>query len=990
MPKKENFSIFSHYFAVTDESVKKYGEETIVYMQVGGFFELYGIKENDLIVGSKIEEISAICDFQCKEKKVTYNGHMVFMAGIPLNSLDKYVEKTMGSGYTAVVYVQGDDKDDKERILDSVYSPGTFISNDSNKSVSNHIMCVWIDRHKSLLKKIHKSDMLIVGISVVDVLTGVTSFYQYETEYKMVASNFDELQRYVSVYTPSETIVACSIEDCDMSKILDYSGISSSKVHYVDMKSPHAINVCKQTYQNHIVSEVFQSDTFDVCLEFREKDTATKSYCYLLNFVKERNSKLISKISLPLFDNISSRVILANHTLVQLNILDDVSNESKRYGKKSSVMSFLNQCCTIIGKRKFKRLLTNPTIDEGWLEKEYGMIDYMLSDGNYDMIERLRKTLSKVKDIEKISRQVIIKKIFPVSIYDLYCSVKLMMETTETIQDKQPLNRYLVNDTDNDAHQWIMKKYEHILTILDKYLIIGECESVSSSSMFAGNIIIRPGVSEEYDQICSRYNENKTRFSNIHQFLNDITKQHDNPDGSIVYVKIHKTEKSGAYLESTLSRSKIVKKALKLYEADPNNTPVEGIKCADVNFVSGNSGNKKIECEIIRDIAWNIVKCEDELTKTTHSIFSDILEIIEYELYDDLRIVSEYIGKLDLIQCKTYNAKKRNYCRPDIQDHDKSFVDAKDMRHCLIEYLQQNEVYVPNDITLGKEPTGILLYGTNAVGKTSLIRALGICVIMAQCGMYVPCSRFTYKPYAAVFSRILGNDNLFRGLSTFAVEMSELRVILNNATKHSLILGDELCSGTELQSALSIFVSGLKRLHDRNSSYIFATHFHDVIYYDEVKSLTNLAVKHMEVTYSPELDALVYDRILKDGPGSKTYGLEVCKSLHLDTEFLDYAYDIRNKYFRESSGALNYNATRYNATKLVGKCEMCGEAMGSETHHLAEQHDANIDGFIGSFHKNHQANLVSICESCHNKEHAEDHNKPKRKKKTTAGKHIIE
>jgi DNA mismatch repair protein MutS len=220
--------------------------------------------------------------------------------------------------------------------------------------------------------------------------------------------------------------------------------------------------------------------------------------------------------------------------------------------------------------------------------------------------------------------------------------------------------------------------------------------------------------------------------------------------------------------------------------------------------------------------------------------------------------------------------------------------------------------------------------------------------------------------------------------------MSELRVILNNATKHSLILGDELCSGTELQSALSIFVSGLKRLHDRNSSYIFATHFHDVIYYDEVKSLTNLAVKHMEVTYSPELDALVYDRILKDGPGSKTYGLEVCKSLHLDTEFLDYAYDIRNKYFRESSGALNYNATRYNATKLVGKCEMCGEAMGSETHHLAEQHDANIDGFIGSFHKNHQANLVSICESCHNKEHAEDHNKPKRKKKTTTGQHIIE
>ena len=75
---------------------------------------------------------------------------------------------------------------------------------------------------------------------------------------------------------------------------------------------------------------------------------------------------------------------------------------------------------------------------------------------------------------------------------------------------------------------------------------------------------------------------------------------------------------------------------------------------------------------------------------------------------------------------------------------------------------------------------GILLYGTNAVGKTSLIRAIGINIILAQSGMYVPCSKFVYMPYKSIFSRIIGNDNLFKGLSTFAVEMSELRVILNN------------------------------------------------------------------------------------------------------------------------------------------------------------------------------------------------------------------
>ena len=115
------------------------------------------------------------------------------------------------------------------------------------------------------------------------------------------------------------------------------------------------------------------------------------------------------------------------------------------------------------------------------------------------------------------------------------------------------------------------------------------------------------------------------------------------------------------------------------------------------------------------------------------------------------------------------------------------------MRHCLIEHLQQNELYISNDISLGTPETsvdGVLLYGTNAVGKTSFIRSLGIAVIMAQAGLYVPCSSFHFQPYKYIFTRILGNDNIFKGLSTFAVEMSELITILRLADDKSLFLGD--------------------------------------------------------------------------------------------------------------------------------------------------------------------------------------------------------
>ena len=90
---------------------------------------------------------------------------------------------------------------------------------------------------------------------------------------------------------------------------------------------------------------------------------------------------------------------------------------------------------------------------------------------------------------------------------------------------------------------------------------------------------------------------------------------------------------------------------------------------------------------------------------------------------------------------------------------------------------------------------------------------------MAQAGLFVPCSYFEYQPYTAIFSRILGNDNLFKGLSTFAVEMSELRVILKSADQNSLVLGDELCSGTEMESALSLFSAGLIELSKKNATF---------------------------------------------------------------------------------------------------------------------------------------------------------------------------
>jgi DNA mismatch repair protein MutS len=350
--------------------------------------------------------------------------------------------------------------------------------------------------------------------------------------------------------------------------------------------------------------------------------------------------------------------------------------------------------------------------------------------------------------------------------------------------------------------------------------------------------------------------------------------------------------------------------------------------------------------------------------------------------------IIHFITLIDVLFTKSSIALHYNYCKPNIVNSEKSFVDAKKLRHCLIEQFQTSELYVTNDIALGNDVTdGILLYGTNAVGKTSFIRALGVAVIMAQAGLYVPCSEFHFMPYKCIFTRIIGNDNIFKGLSTFAVEMSELRTILRLSDENSLILGDELCSGTETHSAISIFVAGIQQLHKCRSSFIFATHLHEIVNYEEITGLDKVKLKHMEVVYDKERDTLIYDRKMKDGPGNSMYGLEVCKSLNLPQDFLENAYEIRMKYHPESRSILSLKTSTYNSKKVVNLCEKCNKNPGKEVHHLQYQKTANDVGMIISedsiFHKNNLANLMTLCESCHDEIHKKD--KKLKRVKTSKG-----
>tara|TARA_B100000123_G_scaffold120554_2_gene88983 strand:+ start:2020 stop:5067 length:3048 start_codon:yes stop_codon:yes gene_type:complete len=1002
--KNEDIKIYDEYFNYTKELKTNYGERSIVLMLVGAFFEVYGLKdiETQDITKSNLIDFKNICNLNVADKMEIENNQVIVMAGFRDYALEKNLSMLIAANYNVAVYIQ--DKTQKKiiRKLDKIYSPGTHVSFDCNNShkLSNNIMSIWIENFKQ-----YKSNekLLVCGATSINIFTGDVYMFQNEKPYYMSITSFDELERFVSIHQPSEILIIYDEEDNDIQqnieRILQYSGVNKEFVKIFSLHE-NKVNRCQnQNYIKEIIISAYDNDAFDICEEFSEYTLSTQSMCYLLEFVKQHNPKIIDKLNLPVYNNSSNDIILANHTLSQLNIINNDMNNSNSAGNLSCVMNVLNKCVTPMGKRLLQYSITHPSSDIDWLNNEYHYTDFVLKN-MFTELNDIRKLLSKTKDLDKLLRQLLIQVLYPSNLYSIYETFDYVQRIVETMKEDK-IYLYMTSDFNmkGNVKETFVNNLKFVLEYMIDHFNINACKMIMSMTTFSQNII-KEGVNSELDILQNKYNTSLNDLHFLQEFLNTCTGNAETND----WVKIHETEKSGLSLQVTKTRSEKIKTWLK-ENNDPTmtrykdslknqeNCNIQLLKKFDIQnivFTKAGSSNVDITEEIISGICKKITLYKNQLNEVIEKVYIEELLNFQESCFEKVEFISKGLSKLDLILNKAYVSSKYCYCKPEINSKtkdEKSFFEAKGLRHALIERINSDEIYVENDISLGGDINGVLLYGTNAVGKTSLIRAIGVCIIMAQSGFYVPCSRFIFKPYKAIFSRILGNDNLFKGLSTFAVEMSELRTILQLADENSLILGDELCSGTETESALSIFVSGLEHLHKVKSSHIFATHFHEIVNYDEIKQLINLKLMHLEVKYNRELDCLVYDRKLKDGSGPRIYGLEVCKSLHMNVDFLDNAFKIRNKYFSHAKTILDFDRTQYNSNKIRGFCEICKKEVGTEIHHLQHQKEANDKGFINHFHKDHKANLISICEECHQKVHKEENKDiyPNVIKKTTKG-----
>lgn len=1004
-------TMIESYFDNYEKYVKKYGEKFILLWQSGTFYEVYGLKnkETGKIYGN-IDEYEKLLDVHVSEKIQNfswgkYKNHKVLLAGYgTAKPLEKYLDKLNNAGYTVGVWVEcGDDISGKGKLRKEmgIFSIGTnFDINTEN--ISNNIVCVWIETFKTTL--ISKKPKIYFGLSSIDIFTGKVNLYQYYFESNKIHEPcvFDDFERFISIYKPKEIIIIHNYEkNQTISDIIQFIGLDHVKLHTINLNdklntnTQIAENCEKQKYHKEVLSKTYKFSDFYIfynTLGFSENIFSTQSFIYLLYFLFKHNENLVLKIEEPIYDKNSKNVLLATHSLKQLNIIDTNENKSCY----SSVSKLLDKCVTKMGSRMLRDKLLHPVYNIKYLNNEYKLTEFILK--NYEKFLLIRKKIFSLKDIERLERKMILKKIQPSEITQIYYNFEILKEIYNEIKDLDVISDYL----NENIGKKLDDNCDNVTNFIKKYINFEEAININkiteSKNFFNRNIF------KELDDFDMKNIENQQKLKKIQDFLSEIIGQKERKK-KYDFIKIHSTFKSGKWLQATSKRCQVIKIILEKHKTKKFNLKYKSkyddkekdfiFSIENLKFVKTTQTNKKITSITLNELYDNDFQNSTILFEIIMQCYTQFVNNFS-KLYDDINIIVKFASMLDFIITKAYLARNYNYCKPNIikkynnNNIENSFVDFKSIRHPLIERINENgeEMYQTNDIFLGKDETnGILLYGTNAVGKSSLIKAIGINTIMAQSGFYVACGEFNYYPYKTICTRILGNDNIFKKLSSFQVEMSELKTILKLANKNSLILGDELCSGTENKSAICIFIASLLKLYESNSSHIFATHFHQLYEEEIITNIETLKMKHLSVIYNDFNDSMIYNRKLMDGPGRNMYGIEVCKSMGLPDDVMQTIYETRKSIFPEDNHILENKSSRYNKKKIKDSCEFCG-GIGQEIHHLIPQKNADERGMIEHFNKNQKFNLANVCKKCH--KHFTKNNIQHERKKTTNGTVLIQ
>ncbi len=935
------------YFELQRYYEERYGPDALIFIEVGNFFEVYEVNNDALKIG-KAKEIAEFLNIQLTRKNKTILENSAanpLMAGVPTISLERYLARLVQSRkYTVILVRQKGVPPKVKRYIGNIISPGTNFEY-QNDARENNIVSLLVDENRGIYS---------VGYAAIDVTTGKTITNEIHSTRDDRTFALDELFNLLQSYHTSEVIVTLANREIDPEWLL----------HYLEIKSlPHSFNEQhpRITYQNELFARVFEIRSFLSPIEYLDLERyplATESLAILIDFIIEHDESLIEKMNRPQFLGSNRYLYLGNNALEQLGVIS-------RDPSEVTLLELIDRTNTAFGKRLLKERLLNPITDRKILEERYD-----LSERVAPLSDKFATQLKQIYDLERLARRIKLRRLHPVEL----TYVAMSMEGIEGLFE-------LCEEAGIAVDAELVSQGREFAAMLEQSFDLEVCARFRIDQISEN--IFREGVYPALDELIASQRKALRRIEAVAEHIERLFERDrliSSASGAVAQVAYMESE--GYHLTLTKNRFNQIEPLLR-----ESYVTLEGEHyfLRDLRFKVLKSV-VKIHGPLFEEVTKRVESDQVKLVALVKERYTEALAQIEkrFSLLMD-RLVG-FIADIDVAVSNAVCARTMNLTRPQLVEA--NIYEAVALRHPIIEANEKHGIYIPNDVYLGepvdtahdhimldasggREVRGVLLYGINSSGKSSLMKSVGLSVVLAQAGFFVPAVELRLGIYRKLFTRIVSRDNLYKGLSTFSVEMLELKNIFARADEHSLVLGDEISQGTETLSALSIVSSAILRLDELGARYIFASHLHQLSDVAAVRSLKRLIFLHLGVRYDAASDRLIYDRKLKMGMGDSLYGLEFARSLHMDETFLKRAHAIRDELTTGGSELKTLRRkkrSKYHKDLLIARCALC-DAPVDEVHHIAPQHLADGDGNIGHFHKNHRHNLIPLCKKHHEMVH---------------------
>ena len=558
---------------------------------------------------------------------------------------------------------------------------------------------------------------------------------------------------------------------------------------------------------------------------------------HLLTYVtktKKANLKYLKKVILT---KESEHLLFDFHTKKNLEITETIRDSSRN----NSLLWFMDKTKTAMGSRLLKQNLLSPFTNLEVIERRYNYIDALKE--NFLVKENLSNSLKEIYDLERLIGRISYGNLNARDMYQLLKSLKVLPD--------------IKNELLKINYDLEIETFDYLVDLLERSI-----NPNAPLTLKEGNLI-NDGFNEELDEL--------RKIKNNSQDFILLQEEEERRRTGIKNLKIGYNKVFGYYIEVSKGSIPLVKSEFGYIRKQTLTT--------GERYITESLKEKE---QIIQGASEKIINLE-------YDIFNDIRsEVNNYT--KEIQNISKIISEVDVLIALTDIADKYQLVRPTFNhNHEIKIVEG---RHPVVEAVNKVD-YVPNDIIMDDKCDCLLITGPNMAGKSTYMRQLAIIVIMAQIGSFVPCKSCSIPIFDKIFTRIGASDDLVSGESTFMVEMKEANYALQNATKNSLILFDELGRGTATYDGMSLAYAILEYIHNNiKAKTLFSTHYHELT--DLCKKLKR--VKNVHVSALEEDGNITFLHKVVEGAVSKSYGINVAGLAKLPNEVIEKAKEVLETY----------------------------------------------------------------------------------------------